>query len=139
MLVQPVAITEDKVKCVFTRNSCVCHYIIFLITLHDFLSISVLYPLHNHVHLTCVCHYIIFLATLHDLILSISALYLLHNHEHLTCVCHYIIFLTTLHDLILSISALYLLHNHEHLTCVPLWCGVRIAPLPFPRYVVRGD
>ena len=22
---------------------------------------------------------------------------------------------------------------------VPLWCGVRIAPLPFPRYVVRGD
>ena len=20
-----------------------------------------------------------------------------------------------------------------------LWCGVRIAPLPFPRYVVRGD
>ena len=21
----------------------------------------------------------------------------------------------------------------------PLWCGVRIAPLPFPRCVVRGD
>ena len=25
------------------------------------------------------------------------------------------------------------------LTLNPLWCGVRIAPLPFPRYVVRGD